>query len=375
MGVHYLIRNLEQKNGRLPFKLTFNCNDNFYLESDAYLESYKEIGTGHLRYIGIDGSVIIHSKINKMLNEKENAQEITSAILTYVRAILIFFDCFNNNNNNDKIILHFVIDGISPCKKNRRKVLDDSGNEIFVKDAYTIMSLEEKNKLHKKIIKYLNTGILAFNNKIELLTNYDLPENERGEGEIELFKVVQLLNKQNPLNKHVIVSSDSDLIALMLMHQHKNLIIKSPLAKNIFITDYNLVTRALELTTHYQVIKYVLLHFIFFGSDYNLGLMSHPNENKKLAILESVKNNEDYNTVNQIGQKCSRKRKRKDSHCEKFESFEVFLQKLKDLLIYEGICAFMYYFKVEKGGKYVLEYSPRLYEISETKQYISLLEF
>lgn len=383
MGVHYLIRNLENINGRLPFKLTFNSKDDFYLESDIYLESYKDIGSGNLQYIGIDGSVIIHSKIvvddNNNVHILKSAQEISSTILSYVQAILVYFNTFNKNNEKKEIILHFVVDGIPPCKKNRIKVIDYEGNEIYIRDSYSKMSLKDKKKLHKKIVKYLNQSIENYNeknkHKITLLTNYDMNEKFRGEGEIELYKVCQLLNKRQKLSdKNVIISSDSDVISLMLMHQDRNLVVISPLSKNIFITNYNVLTKALNLTSQSEIIKYVLLHFIYFGSDYNLGLMSNPNLSKQQIILDEVKKNHNINTtIDEIGRKCVRKRKRRDD--DDLDYCENFLQKFKDSLIYEAICAFMYYYKFENGKKYLVDYSPRLYEISEAKQYIPLLKF
>lgn len=393
MGVHYLIRNLEYKNGRLPFKLTFNNDNNFHLESDAYVDSYKEIGSGILQYIGIDGSVIIHSKIvtddQKNVDISRSCCEIVETILRHIEAILIFFNFFNSKEEEEDsklkktLILHFVIDGIPPCKKNRPKTIDEEGNETFVRDAYSLMSADDKKKLHKQIIKYLTRGITAHNKKsdkkyeIELLTNCDLNENNRGEGEIELYKVCQLLNEKRKderiLHKNVIVSSDSDLIAMMLMHQDKNLVIISPLVKNIYITNFNVLTRALNLTTRSEIIKYVLLHFIFFGSDYNLGLMSNPNDSKQRVIFDGVKCNTNLD-IDQLGQCCKRKRKRK-SNQEEVEYSEMFLQNLKDLLIYEGICSFMYYFDLEKGKTYLVDYSPHLYENLEVKKYIPLINF
>ena len=394
MGVHYLIRNLENINGRLPFRLTFNNDE---MESDPNIQDYKQIGFGLLQYIGIDGSVIIHSKIiadknnNNQVYIEKSVIEIVETILRYIKSIIIFFNIFNNDNDkNEKqnVILHFVIDGKPPCKKNRKKIIDDEGNETYKLDAYSLMSLEEKRRFHKNIIKVLKEKIMLFNNddndndsqlknyNITLLTNYNVSEDERGEGEIELYKFCQLLNKKRQNNnnnnnnnnqyyKNVIISSDSDLISLMLMHQDSNLVIISPLNK-IYITNFNLLTKALNLTGEHDVIKFVLLHFIFFGSDYNLGLMTNPNDNKQKVILEGIRNN--VNNINEIGQNCKRKRKRNNND-------DKFLENLKNLLIYEAICAFMYYFDINNGAKYLLNYSPRLYEISVAKSYIPSINF
>ena len=400
MGVHYLIRNLERVDGRLPFKITLNDKGNSYFESDMNIDKYKDIGNGNLQYIGIDGSVIIHSKIitdkNKIL-EKESAVAIVDTIMRYIKTVIIFFDIFNtreNINNSKKIILHFVIDGKAPCLKNRRKIIDDDGNETYKKDSYSLMSSKEKHDFHKIIIKYLKKELsFFFNNnddydnnayyrlfkniKIELLTNYNINEDKRGEGEIELFKFCQLLNKKNLQEKqsvpykNVIISSDSDVISLMLMHKDKNLVVISPL-NIIYITNFNLITKSLNLTAKNAYFKYVLLHFIFFGSDYNLGLMSNPNNDKQKAILNAIYDN--VNNIDEIGQTFKRRRRKRKYNEDSYDDDE-FLKNLKNLLIYEAICAFMYYYDIETGSKYLTTYSPRLYEKTDTKKYISFLNF
>ena len=395
MGVHYLVRNLEHICGRLPFKITFNTENNFKMESDPNINEYMQIGKGDLKYIGIDGSVIIHSKIisnnnnnNNTVYVKKSTKRIVQTILHYVRMTIIYFNIFNKKNEtlqeDKEIILHFVIDGKPPCNKNRRKILDEEGNDK--KDAYSLMPLDQKKKLHKKIIKYLYKELLSFNNKsnyrIKLLTNFNLNDKKRGEGEIELYRICQLLNKKfnsSPLAKNVIISSDSDLVSLMLLHQDDNLVIISPLSKNIYITNYKLVINALNLKNKNQVIEYVLLHFIFFGSDYNLGLVSNPSDSKQKVILNAV--TEQLHNINDIGRNCKRKcLKRKyhddynDDEYNKNSQID-FLQKFKELLIYEAICAFMYYYDIENGINYLTKYSPRLYEKSEAKKYISLLNF
>ena len=191
MGVPYLVRNLENICGRLPFKITFNTENNCYMESDSNIYEYEQIGKGILKYIGIDGSVIIHSKVkstnrnNNIVHIKENAKEIVITILKYIEMIIIFFDIFNPKDNNDvkkEIILHFVIDGKPPCNKNRRKIFDEKGNETYIMDAYSLMPLDQKEKLHRKIIKYLSKNINNYNNnndnsnKIKLLTNINIDE-------------------------------------------------------------------------------------------------------------------------------------------------------------------------------------------------------
>ena len=102
--------------------------------------------------------------------------------------------------------------------------------------------------------------------------------------------------------------------------------------------------------------------------------MSNPNNNKQQVILNSVKNN--INGIDQIGKKCNRKRKRsKIDDDDDNDGSKNFLANFKDLLIYEAICSFMYYYDIKDGKKYLSNYSPRLYENSEAKKYISLINF
>ena len=346
MGVRYLIRNLERVGGRLPFKI-----NNFEGGCSNEEEDYRQIvGLGNLQYVGIDGSMLIHSKIisekRSRVYIKRSALEIVKTILNYLEMIIIYFDSFSEKKDDDEknIILHFVIDGKPPCKKNRRKIIDDEGNETFILDAYALMPSEQKEKLHRTIIKYLKRQLSIFKfKKINLLSNYNVDESERGEGEIELYKMCQRLNNDNN-NKNVIVSSDSDLISLMLLHRDTNLVIISPIKQSIYITNFTLMTKALNLTTDCDIFKYVLLHFIFFGSDYNLGLMTNPNESKQKVISDAIKNK--INEVDEIGQKCIRKRKLDNNNND---DDIYFLRKFKQLLIYEAICAFMYYFDIQDG--------------------------
>ena len=353
MGVHYLVRNLENKGGRLPFPQTQN-NDN-----NANNSKYRQIGQGELKYIGFDGSVIIHEEVENNLGVKENATKIVAIAIQYIEQVVMFFNTYNKI-----IIIHFVIDGKPPCTKNRVEETDKK------KDAYSTMPACSKKILHNKIIKYLQKKITSINNNVEyqlkLITNYNIDENIRGEGEIELYKLCQMINNKKSQHKNVIISSDSDLISLMLMNQDTNLVIISPLKKNIYVTNYHLITNALNLKNNTQTLQYLLLHFIFFGSDYNLGIISFPDDNKQKIILNAINNGK--SNINDIAQTINRKRKHNEFSTE-------FLENLKLLLIYEAICAFMYYYDTTNQKDYLLKYSPRLYENSMTKKYISFIQF
>ena len=432
MGVPLLMRNLTDIHGRLPFKITFNTAD---IETDINIDKYAQLASRDLQYIGIDGSVFIHSKISSNFNKNDfingNAKEIVTSIIKYIKMIVYFFNIFsssnnttdkittttttndndsnnnNNNNNKSKIIIHFVIDGNSPCLKNRRMVLDEDGNFTYKqKDEYAQLSEKNKTKLHEQIYIYLKEGLKDLNNDNNdnnnnsnnndnenkvilnkynfcLLSNHKVNSRNRGEGELELYKFCKKLNSIKKQEKqNVIISSDSDLLSLMLMHQDKNLVLLTPISNSfVYITNYNLVTKALEFESHHQILKYVFLHFVLFGSDYNLGLMSNPNIAKQRVIHEVVKRNNDNDDddgggggildIDIICGKCVRKRKKidiYDTNC--LENNPVFLEKLKLLLIYEALCSFLYYFNVDGGSKYLLEYSPRLYEKSSKIKYL-----
>ena len=400
MGVHYLVRNLEKIGGKLPFKITFNDD----LESDKYINDYKDIGVGILKYIGIDGSVIIHSKIstdtdegnNTKLDMKESASRIVHTILQYIQSIIIFFNYFNNNyyynddddDDDDKIVIvHFVIDGKPPCTKNRRFFIDEMGNRKEKKDAYSLLSLNEKDEFHKKIFKFLKDSINAINkNKLlgknltlKLSSNHKVDYKSRGEGEIELYKVCKRINEKYSNNnnkkpiKNVIISSDSDVISLMLLNKDSNLVVISPL-QSVFITNLKLILKALNFRIdNNDIIKYNLLHFIFFGSDYNLGLMSTPTDSKQQAIIRAIRDND--NCIDNIGGMFIRRKSKKQKIINDDDDNNIFLQKFKIMLIYEAICSLMYYYDLENGIKYLTKYSPRLYEIPSAKNIIPLITF
>ena len=129
MGIPLLTHQHERCMARLPFRLTFNNNkSNSYLETcgEQMLKKYKDIGTGTLKSIGIDGSVIPHSSMvvgQQGVNITDTVAHACDKIMTYVQVILDYFQLFkvekegeeekeeekekekekeqNNNNNNN----------------------------------------------------------------------------------------------------------------------------------------------------------------------------------------------------------------------------------------------------------------------------------
>ena len=400
MGIPHILRNLH--NGKLPLKITS-------LETDVNFSDYKQITNGKLQYIGIDGAVFIHSHIiknnnNETVNIKKSSIEIGSTILKYIQVILLLFNKFKEVEEEGNVIIHFVVDGLPPRKKNRRAFIDENGNFNYIKqDAYTTMTGEKKHELHKKIIFYLIKYLqpINYNNnkdhqieitdifqntKFTLLTNHKVKPSQRGEGEISLYKMCTALNQKKTDSKNVIISSDSDLLSLILMHDDQNSILILPSVNrhtDIYMTNYNLVKKNLHLESHGQIIKYVLLHFILFGSDYNWGLMTNPNDSKQKIIYETVRYDKDAN-IDAICRQCPRKRKKKspkgnnnndeDNSC--LERDHEFLEHFKNLLIYEALCAFMYYYDIQNGSQYIQTFSPCLYiNCPDMKHLIPYLNF
>ena len=362
MGVHHLIRNHADVNARLPLKITFNVGENANLESDYYFSDYKQIGTGTLRYIGIDGSVFIHSNIiadqieegKYRIHFDKTVNEIVKNILNYVEIIIIFFNLFNNPVEKTQILIHFVVDGKPPVVKNRQRQ--------WSPDPYTQMNTEEKKKIQAKIVENLAKYIEP---KENLLFLSNVSTSNRGEGELELYSVSnKIIAKHNNKNvKTVIISSDSDVIAMMVLDKNPNLVAVCPSKQGPHITNFELMMKGLGLTPD-QLSLYTILHFIFFGSDYNLGLMTTPTDSKQKVIYDAVKSGE--TNINEIARKCKRNKK-------KDVSDKTYLNDLKPKLIYEAICAVLYYKKRDES--FLLKHSPLLYRQEDVKKCVPLISF
>ena len=405
MGVKYLTHHHEKIDARLPFTISKEKILN-------YKDEYAQIGTGVLKSIGIDGSVFLHSYASSEENIIDNAKIIAGRILGIVDKILIFFKKFNKTDND--IILHIVIDSKPPIPKNRK--------ETTKQDAYTALSLEDKDNLHKEILKHIECRVEKGNEEVDFLANNgcafrgkeeaklsdidpyasmsnderttlhenlleeiktclnnrprirllsNINEENRKEGEIKLFSLCKEINDKydnDPLIKNVIVSSDSDVVAMMNFHFDKSLVIVSNINGKLYILNHNLILSALKMTDR-ELATYTLLHYVYFGSDYNTGLVSSPTESKQKIIYQSVKNK--INDINVIGKSFVRKRKRNE---EIKDCKDNFLTQFKSELIVEALCSILYY--VSLGDeKYLTELSPLLYRKKKSKMYIPFIEF
>ena len=376
MGVHYLTRHTEHVNARLPLKITFNTD--MQLETDVYfLKDYQQIGHGHLKSIGIDGSVFLHSHIiaeNKQASDEFNvyidksAAEISNKMIEYIKIVLHFFELMNfQQQKTAEVLIHVVIDGKPPVTKNRR------GGET--RDAYSQMNRADKKKLHDKLIAMLKQMITELSNTIDstnliLLTNKN--DKNRGEGELELYSVCKTINKkfQSDNVKNVIISPDSDLIALMALEKDSQLVIISPTHNGIYITNLQLMLQGLQLNAD-EFIKYVVLHFIFFGSDYNAGLMTTPTESKQFVLYRAVKNGCD--DLNEIARGCLR-RLNKESKARLKTTSSVYLTQLKEDLVIEAICSMRYYKSLGDKSR-LTDFSPFIYQKPDSRECVPLLSF
>ena len=383
MGVHYLSRHNEHVNARLPLKITFNAD--LQLETDLYfLKDYEQIGHGRLKSIGIDGSVFIHSHIiaeSKQLADgkasfnvyvNKSATEISTKIVEYVKIVLHFFELMNpqyhhhNPADDNNVLIHVVIDGKPPVSKNRRDQ---------TLDAYSQMNKNDKKELHDKLMVMLNQKIidLSTNTTTNLILLSNKNEKNRGEGELELYSVCKKINKkyqfQNDV-KNVIVSPDSDLIALMALEKDAQLVIISPTRNGIYITNLQLMLKGLQLNAD-EFIKYVVLHFIFFGSDYNAGLMTNPTESKQTVLYQAVKNGCD--DINKIARGCLRKLNKEAKERLRGTSSE-YLTELKEDLVIEAICSMRYY-KSLGDKSHLTDFSPFIYQKPDSRGCVPLLSF
>ena len=347
MGIPHLLRNLQDFNARIPLLSCYN-------EKDELNKIAIRIATkGLFNSIGIDESVFLHGHTKSEDSIDENAYHVASAIEHYIYNICKFFDIYNDKNlSNDcniyDIKIFLSVDGPPPIPKNRRDPKE--------KDAYSKMSLSEKRKLQMRI-SYKLQNMLSRDEKYKgynfnIQSNHESEYLEKEEGEIELMNFVK---KQDSHTTNVILTSDSDVTAMVVLNKVENVVIVSPKCNNnySFISDLQSISDGLNLD-YSQLIKYVAFHFIFFGSDYNYGLMNCATQSKKdLIHQESTKDTFD---INKVGRRFVRTRI--VSNDERYDP--VTLKNFKKLLEIEAVCSMMYYASLGKM-KYILEESPQLY--------------
>ena len=332
MGIKYLTYNHQNIDARVPFETTASS----MVEIDAGV-------TGDLKSIGIDGSIFFHAYYRTYIDPYESDREeasmihnvkyISDIIKGYILRILHYF----GKSCGDPVIIYLVMDDAPPVKKNR--------NISKTQSAYSQVPKPNRKNLLNLIYKALHDEYNGGNTRV--LTNLNRKSKE---GEIELYSFTRRIRSSSFNTRHVIVSCDSDLVAMMIFHTDPSLVIISPICGNAYILNYNMVKSGLSLSD-YQLQMYTLLHFIFFGSDYNVGMVM-ASKNKHDIILDSVKKG--VTDVNQIGNQFTRK---KSAEAEK-ETPE-YLENLKKELMHEAVCAAKYYASL--GNETYLKNSPLLY--------------
>ena len=373
MGIPLLVYRHERIYARLPLRLTLQVNEKVqHLETGGPLfkKKYEQLGRGSLKSIGFDGSVILHASVFTD-NMDVCVNNAFNKITEYVRAIVTFFKIYNDHDHDDDsspspIILNFVVDGYPIQKKNRR---------WREPDAYSQMSWSDKRILHERLVQKLSTW--AKEEDVKFITNALLPDTERGEGEMALYSLCRSIqeknNKDGSTIRNVIVSNDSDIVAMMILKSDPTTVIISPAASAVYITNLELISQGLGLD-NYQLIQYVIMHFILFGSDYNLGLMTCPTESKQRVILNAIKQNNNNNDndgiplpldIEKVAAQCVRRKPKTTTTTTttttntKADSYYK-NSKLKEMLKYEAIMAVFYYASVGDPTP-LRHYSPNIY--------------
>ena len=371
MGIKLLTYQHEKRGSRLPF--TTDPED---LAADSM---YEKIGKDvTLKSIGIDGSMFIHAfivssqednndkkkkKDKEQTEEQENQEEIepekkiivnidmsANAIaykmVDYINHTLSFFKAFGDVATHP-IIIHIVVDSNPPVKKNRP---ENKKNTL-----YSCMSAQDRSDLYRLTLNNVR-GLLERKPNLKILSNF--MEEERREGEIELYSLCQAINQKHQGDhsiRNVIISSDTDVVAMMVFNRDKTLVIMTNVKSRLYILNYEVMRLGLFMTDD-QLLRYTLLHFLLFGSDYNLGLLPYPSEARQRLIGSAVRDGvKNVNTVCCMIMRKARNKKRPDQK----------LLKLRNDLLLEGLCAALYYSSVGNRS-YLTKHSPLLY-INEPK--------
>ena len=358
MGISYLTYHIQDVNARLPL-----VNSLAYVDS-SLINLYKNIGNnGELNSIGIDGAIFLHGHTIRVPNNtdgnddelkidiEESARRVVNSIMGYINKICAFFaslyqdfqnyHCINENNC---VYCYFVVDGSPPVRKNRKYKIKN--------DLYSLMEASEKNLLHKTIVNLLQCKLLNVPfYQFKVKSNYEIDYVKRGEGEIELIRFAQSFKNYQKAN--VIISSDSDVTGMIILNSLENIVIVTPkigkknndeMLSGPFISNLYTLSTGLKLDKD-QLIYYVILHFLCFGSDYNYGLINCPNLKKKKLLHEASLNFSQHLKLNKTT---------KDDNKSWFVS-------LKNLLIIEGLCSIMYYASVGKLKEILTKFSPLIY--------------
>lgn len=348
MGIPKLTHNLQGCGGRISLMA-------LYEKDSSCRESKIASGiacNGKINSIGIDGAIFLHGHTNCEDSIYDNTTKISSVILHYVKSICNFFAHYGRNNGEEgrkeNVKVLFTIDGPPPVKKNRKERDDNKDKKL----GYGNMSFDEKRQLHLSVIERLKMILHHDRYDFELQSNHDIEERE--EGEIELIKHAKEQGKETI---NVILSSDSDVTAMVILNKMINVVIVTPTCRNDCPYISNLKSISIGLGMSYnQLLHYVILHFIFFGSDYNYGLMNCPTSSKK-ALLYEESLNESFD-IDRIGRRCTRTKV--INSVVNYDNEEI--KFLKKLLIIEGLCSILYYSSMGKMKHLLTEnVSPLIY--------------
>lgn len=299
MGVHSFSKSLSKS--RIIFTVQNESKIEEFL-SDSLGQSPSSYN--NLKYIGIDGSIFFHSysvedRIPGTVDINATALKISNIVCGYLNTLtyILYNDKNNTNYQKNKIILHFVMDGKQIYMKNR--------NVKKYKDIFSLLSPHEKLILEKCTISQLENNLKKINQsndinyQVFLLSSKNIPFEQRIEGELLLYQFINkinLFNQNNSKNnRYIIISNDSDIYATCILRQDLQLIIICPPLINnekemypcISISNYNYILKSIKMN-NLQLFHFTLLYFIFFGSDYNLGLVSCWTKSKELIIKNAV---------------------------------------------------------------------------------------
>lgn len=370
MGIPLLTFQIENVNARLPLPSVesyYDDDDNNEFIND---DCYRNLGNrGKLNSVGIDGAIFLHGHITQKYNEdgqlinndfEAMADEVVGCIIYYVKKVCSFFSMYTTTTTSNMVTCYFVVDGPSPVIKNRSKYRNNNDNNNN-NDLYSKMSLDERDQLHSNVINLLkmrlDTQIPFYN--FDLKSNYEVEYEKRGEGELELIRYAA--KNLHSDTTDVIISTDTDVTAAVILRGLKNIVIVTPkLRKGTtgttgpYMSNLYSLSRGLGLNNE-QLIQYVILHFLFFGSDYNYGLINCATPKKKSILYNACLQSSHLLMINNM--KALRRPRRPSQKIFNFP-----MDALKNLLIVECLCSIFYYLTLGERRDILTEFSPLLYQ-------------
>ena len=328
MGIPNLTLDLQSCGGRIRL----------YEGKEEFVEN--EIATkiaslGMINCIGIDGAVFLHDYTNGHMSLSDNASNITNVILKHIKQICEFFSHYNqcveqkSNCPRRGIFIFFCLDGKPPVEKNRRK-----SSSVKRDDDYMNLSMKDKHTLQQLLVENLERELANEKYCFEFQSN--ISQKNREEGEIALMKFV---TRQERAGANIVLSSDSDITAMVILRKLSSVVIVTPNNNkhDSYISNLQSISDGLNLN-YDQLFDYVILHILFFGSDYNYGLFNYPKKSDQVIFHEEISQWDRNPDINAVGRRCIRIKV--INHIGFHESD---IDYLKDLLFLEGFCSILYY--------------------------------